>query len=101
LAKRHLRFGKTGQIQYQSNMTTTLGANGQIDIPKEIREVDHLVAGDSFQLKRLDSGKYLLDKEPRSPKRFELSVGADGLPIIKAEGIITSAMVKEIESQGY
>ena len=82
-------------------MTTTLGPNGQIDIPKEIRETDHLFPGDSFELKRRESGKYLLDKKPRYPKAYSFSVGEDGLPIIKAEGIITSAMVKEIESQGY
>lgn len=29
--------------------------------------------------------------------RFTIDDGADGLPVIRAEGVITSAMVREIE----
>jgi len=37
-------------------MKTTLNADGNIGIPAEIRETDHLTAGDSFELERLIPG---------------------------------------------
>jgi bifunctional DNA-binding transcriptional regulator/antitoxin component of YhaV-PrlF toxin-antitoxin module len=37
-------------------MKTTLKADGNIGIPDEIRQTDHLAAGDSFELERLTPG---------------------------------------------
>ena len=48
-------------------MKTTLNADGKIGIPDEIRQTDHLTAGDSFELERLTPGHYLLTKQP--PRR--------------------------------
>jgi bifunctional DNA-binding transcriptional regulator/antitoxin component of YhaV-PrlF toxin-antitoxin module len=81
-------------------MKTKLNTDGQIGIPSEIREEDHLIPGDSFDLQRLDSGQYLLLKQ--SPARpVTIGTGEDGLPIIRTTGgQITSKLVKEIESQG-
>ena len=83
-------------------MKTTLNAAGQVGIPDEIRQTDHLAAGDSFDLERLTPGHYLLTKQPRSTgsARFTVATGTDGLPVIRTEnGVITSWLVKELESQ--
>lgn len=81
-------------------MKTMLNSEGQIDIPKQIREADHLAAGDSFQLERLTPGHYLLAKEAASGVSFIVATGSDGLPVIRAaKGAITSRLVEEIESQ--
>lgn len=81
-------------------METTLNAEGQIIIPKQIRDSDHLAAGDSFELERLTSGFYVLSKKSSKHSALKIETAADGLPVIRGNGaIITSAMVKEIESQ--
>lgn len=81
-------------------MKTTLNADGKIGIPDEIRQADHLSEGDSFELERLTLGHYLLTKQPPPGARFTVTTGEDGLPVICAEnGIITSRLVKDIESQ--
>ncbi len=80
-------------------MKTTLNADGKVGIPDQIRETDHLTAGDSFELERLNAGHYLLTKQPPPAVRFIVVTGEDGLPVIRAEnGIITSGLVKAIES---
>jgi bifunctional DNA-binding transcriptional regulator/antitoxin component of YhaV-PrlF toxin-antitoxin module len=79
---------------------TTLNTDGKINIPDEIRQADHLAPGDSFELERLTPGHYLLTKQPSYEARVTISVGKDGLPLIQTEnGIITSRLVKDIESQ--
>ena len=81
-------------------MKITLNTEGKIDIPDEIRQADHLNAGDSFELERLTSGHYLLTKQPTHEARVTISIGKDGLPVIRGEnGVIRSHSVKEIESQ--
>ena len=81
-------------------MKTALNANGLIDIPQQIRDVDHLAPGDSFELERLTAGHYLLTKQPPSGGQFSVVTGGDGLPIIRVtNGTITSQIVKEIESR--
>ena len=83
-------------------MKITLNADGQIGIPSEIRQADHLAPGDSFELERLTTGRYLLAKESRPGRMpgFTVATGTDGLPVIRAAtGIITSQLVKELESQ--
>ena len=81
-------------------MKTTLNADGNIGIPKEIVRTDHLAVGDAFELKRLMSGQYLLTKQPSGGARVVVTVGEDGLPLIRAEGgVITSQMIKDIEGQ--
>lgn len=80
-------------------MKTTLSAEGQIGIPEEIRRSDRLAVGDSFKLSRLTAGQYLLVKEAPSGLPIEVSIGSDGLPLIRAAGMITSEMVRSIEAQ--
>ena len=81
-------------------MKATLNAGGQISIPQQIRDADHLAVGDSFEVERLASGHYVLTREGREPYSFTVLVGDDGLPIIRgANGVITSALVKELENQ--
>jgi len=81
-------------------MKTTLNADGQIGIPQQIRDADHLAPGDSFEPERLTPGHYLLAKQQPAGARFNLATADDGLPVIRVvNGAITSRLVKEIESQ--
>ena len=81
-------------------MKTTLDANGQIALPEQIQAVDHLAPGDSFELERVAPGRYLLAKHAPAGERFTVVEGNDGLPIIRTnDGVITSRLVREIESQ--
>jgi bifunctional DNA-binding transcriptional regulator/antitoxin component of YhaV-PrlF toxin-antitoxin module len=81
-------------------MKTMLTADGNISIPSEIRQTDRLVAGDSFDLERLTSGHYLLTRQDSSAARFSITTSEDGLPVIRAaNGVITSQLVKDIESR--
>jgi len=41
-------------------MTTMLSTKGQVVLPSPIRRLDRLRGGESFDIERLDSGKYLL-----------------------------------------
>jgi AbrB family looped-hinge helix DNA binding protein len=45
-------------------MKTTVSSNGQIVIPAEFREQDHILPGQQFQLERLEAGQYLLKRDP-------------------------------------
>ena len=48
-------------------MTTMLSTKGQVVLPSPIRRLDRLRGGESFEIERLDSGKYLLTlNSPRS-----------------------------------
>ena len=81
-------------------MKTTLNSAGQIGIPQQIRDVDQLAPGDSFELERLTPGHYLLAKQQSPGARFTVTMADDGLPVIRAaNGRISSRLVKEIESQ--
>jgi bifunctional DNA-binding transcriptional regulator/antitoxin component of YhaV-PrlF toxin-antitoxin module len=81
-------------------MKTILNVDGKIGIPDEIRTTDHLTAGDSFELERLTPGQYLITKQHPPGARFTVATGEDGLPVIRTEnGVITSRLAKELESQ--
>lgn len=81
-------------------MKTMLTAGGEIGIPPGIRRHDHLKAGDQFDLDRLAAGHYVLTKLQKQPAGFSLGTAEDGLPVIRSDGgMITSKLVKEIESQ--
>ncbi len=45
-------------------MKTTVSSKGQIVLPAELREQDHILPGQQFQLERLEAGQYLLKREP-------------------------------------
>ena len=44
-------------------MTTMLSSKGQIVLPSPIRRLDRLRSGESFEIERVDSGKYLLTRK--------------------------------------
>jgi bifunctional DNA-binding transcriptional regulator/antitoxin component of YhaV-PrlF toxin-antitoxin module len=44
-------------------MTTMLSTKGQFVLPSPLRELDRLQAGESFEIERLDPGKYLLTRK--------------------------------------
>jgi AbrB family looped-hinge helix DNA binding protein len=44
-------------------MLTTISSKGQVVIPAEIREQDKIIAGQKFEIERLESGKYLLHRQ--------------------------------------
>ena len=41
-------------------MKTTVSSKGQIVLPAEIRQQDHIEAGQEFEIERLDRGEYRL-----------------------------------------
>jgi bifunctional DNA-binding transcriptional regulator/antitoxin component of YhaV-PrlF toxin-antitoxin module len=50
-------------------MNTQLSSKGQIVLPVELREVDHLIPGQVFEIERVAAGEYLLKRirEPGKP----------------------------------
>ena len=81
-------------------MKTTLNANGLIAIPKQIQDTDHLAPGDSFELERVAPGQYFLARQSPGGDLFTIVTGDDELPLIRTtNGVITSKLVKEIETQ--
>ncbi len=47
-------------------MKTTVSSKGQIVIPAELRQQDGIEAGQEFDIERLDSGEYLLQRRSMS-----------------------------------
>ena len=47
-------------------MKTTVSSKGQIVLPAELRDQDHILPGQQFLVERLESGHYLLKREPAS-----------------------------------
>ncbi len=45
-------------------MKTTVSSKGQIVLPAELRQQDGILPGQQFRVERLDSGQYLLQREP-------------------------------------
>lgn len=43
-------------------MNTTVSSKGQIVLPAELRQQDHIVSGQKFEVERLEAGQYLLRK---------------------------------------
>lgn len=44
-------------------MKTSVSTKGQIVIPAELRQRDHILPGQQFQIERLEAGEYLLKRE--------------------------------------
>ena len=44
-------------------MKTVVSSKGQVVLPIEIRERDRIVAGQKFEIERLDAGEYLLKRQ--------------------------------------
>jgi AbrB family looped-hinge helix DNA binding protein len=47
---------------YLTYMRTTISSKGQVVLPVELREQDHIRPGQQFSIERLESGEYLLKK---------------------------------------
>ena len=45
-------------------MKTKVSSKGQVVLPAELREQDHILPGQQFQVERLEAGQYLLKREP-------------------------------------
>jgi AbrB family looped-hinge helix DNA binding protein len=43
-------------------MRTTLSSKGQVVLPAELRQQDHIAPGQQFEIERLKEGEYLLKK---------------------------------------
>lgn len=48
-------------------MNTTLSSRGQIVLPSEIRSQDRLLAGQEFEIERIDCGEYRLVRRAKRP----------------------------------
>lgn len=45
-------------------MKTTMSSKGQVVLPAELRQQDHIEPGQQFAIERIESGEYLLKKIP-------------------------------------
>ena len=45
-------------------MDTVISSKGQVVLPAALRDRDHVLAGQKFDIERLDAGKYLLKRRP-------------------------------------
>ena len=48
--------------RYLTGVKTVVSSKGQIVLPAELRERDRIVAGQQFEVERLDEGRYLLTR---------------------------------------
>ena len=48
-------------------MKTTVSSKGQIVLPAELRQQDHIEAGQEFEVERLDQGEYRLVRRAAPP----------------------------------
>lgn len=55
--------------RYLTNVKTTVSSKGQIVLPAELREQDHIQPGDEFTVERVERGEYRLKR--RSPPANE------------------------------
>ena len=55
--------------RYLTNMKTTVSSKGQIVLPAELREQDHIQPGDEFTVERVERGEYRLKR--RAPPANE------------------------------
>jgi bifunctional DNA-binding transcriptional regulator/antitoxin component of YhaV-PrlF toxin-antitoxin module len=80
-------------------MTTTLSSRGQVAIPDQFRELDHLQPGDDFEMHRTAPGRYVLEKVPRSDAhatRCRSPYGHDVLVAPAGAPPLTPEVVKEL-----
>ncbi len=45
-------------------MKTTISSKGQVVLPSELRTQDRILAGQTFDIERVDAGEYLLKRQP-------------------------------------
>jgi AbrB family looped-hinge helix DNA binding protein len=50
-------------------MKTRISSKGQIVLPAELREQDGIVAGQEFEVERIDEGDYRLKRKSRRPNQ--------------------------------
>ena len=65
-------------------MKTTLSSKGQLVLPADLRERDHLRAGQVFEVERLEEGEYRLRRLAPAPNEglvdWLLACPGEGLP---------------------
>jgi len=82
-----------------ARMTTTLSTQGEVAIPDEFREADHLKPGDNFEMRRTAPGRYVLEKLGRAENhatRCRSSYGHDVLAAPPDAPPLTPKVVKEL-----
>jgi len=82
--------------------TVTLSSKGQLALPKQLRESDHLAKSDLFRLQRLGRGKYLLERlaPPKRPKATLVKSKEGFLVFRSAKGPrLSSDLVKKLEAE--
>jgi AbrB family looped-hinge helix DNA binding protein len=53
-------------------MRTTISSKGQVVLPVEFRQQDHIAPGEQFEIERIKEGEYLLKKiKPPNKSVFE------------------------------
>lgn len=50
-------------------MRTVVSTKGQIVLPAELREQDAIAAGDSFEIKKIRRGEYLMKRVSAAPNK--------------------------------
>jgi AbrB family looped-hinge helix DNA binding protein len=50
-------------------MKTTISSKGQIVLPAELRQRDHIEAGEEFEIERVERGEYLLKRRSPPPNQ--------------------------------
>jgi AbrB family looped-hinge helix DNA binding protein len=63
------RLDQDGVRQYLTDMTTRVSTKGQIILPAEFRQQDHIEPGQEFDVERIDAGEYRLIRRARRPKK--------------------------------
>ena len=59
-----IAVGEVSVRRYLTAVKTVVSSKGQIVLPAELREQDRIVAGQRFEVERLEEGRYLLTRQP-------------------------------------
>lgn len=59
----HITVESNNVRRYLTFVKTTVSSKGQIVLPAELRQLDHIQPGQQFIVERIESGHYLLKRE--------------------------------------
>jgi bifunctional DNA-binding transcriptional regulator/antitoxin component of YhaV-PrlF toxin-antitoxin module len=87
------------------DQTVALSPGGDVQIPKEFRDVDGIKDSDQFRFHRIARGHYLLEKvDPEIRPQATLVRAENGLLVFRAPPgapIITTDLVKKLEAETW
>lgn len=82
-------------------MKTILSSKGQLVLPADFRERDHLRPGQVFEVERLDEGEYRLRRLALAPNEglvdWLLSCPGGGLPELEPRSESTDSILPDIQ----